>query len=84
LKTLGLWRCPICDHDGFDWENVAIAAALAEEMAEEECERLSTTQRSLHQLGDVKAALQLLARKEKPSEKPSGFQALETENRMAP
>ena len=45
--------------------------------------RLSTTQRYLHQLGDVKAALQLLARKEKPSEKPSGPQAAETENRMA-
>jgi integrase len=45
--------------------------------------RLSTTQRYLHQLGDVKQALQLLARKEKPSEKPSGFQAAETENRMA-
>jgi site-specific recombinase XerD len=45
--------------------------------------RLSTTQRYLHQLGDVKEALQLLARKEKPSEKPSGFQAVETENRMA-
>jgi hypothetical protein len=45
--------------------------------------RLSTTQRYLHQLGDVKAALQLLSRKEKPSEKPSGLQAAETENRMA-
>jgi len=43
---------------------------------------LSTTQRDLHKFGDVKAALQLLARKEKPSEKPSGFQAAETENRM--
>jgi len=41
--------------------------------------RLSTTQRYLHQLGDVKAALQLLSRKEKPS----GLQAAETENRMA-
>ena len=45
--------------------------------------RLSTTQRYLHQLGNVKEALQLLARKEKPSEKPSGFQAAEIENRMA-
>lgn len=45
--------------------------------------RLSTTQRYLHQLGDVKEALQLLARKEKPAEKPSGFQAAQTENRMA-
>jgi len=34
---------------------------------------MSTTQRHLHQLGDVKQALQLLARKEKSSEKPSGF-----------
>jgi integrase len=45
--------------------------------------RLSTTQRYLHQLGDVKAALQLLSKKEKPSVEPSGPQAAETENRMA-
>ncbi len=30
----------MCDHDGLDWEDFAIAAALAEEMADEERERL--------------------------------------------
>jgi len=30
------------DHDGFDWEDIGLAGALAEEMAEErkECERI--------------------------------------------
>jgi integrase len=37
--------------------------------------RLSTTQHYLHQLGDVKAALQLLSKKKKPSVQPSGPQA---------
>jgi len=34
----------MCDHDdgydGLDWEDIALAGALAEEMAEEERERL--------------------------------------------
>jgi hypothetical protein len=32
----------MCDHDGLDWEDIALAGALAEEMAEErkECERI--------------------------------------------
>ena len=29
----------MCDHDGPDWMEIAIAGALAEEMAEEEKER---------------------------------------------
>jgi integrase len=37
--------------------------------------RLSTTQRYLHQLGDLKVALQLLSKKKKPSVEPSGPQA---------
>ena len=45
--------------------------------------RLSTTQKYLHQLGDVKAALQLLAQEKKPSKEPSDTQAAETENRIA-
>jgi hypothetical protein len=30
----------MCDHDGPDWKDIAISAALAEEMADEERERL--------------------------------------------
>jgi hypothetical protein len=30
----------MCDHDGIDWQDIAIAAALAEEMTDEERERL--------------------------------------------
>jgi hypothetical protein len=32
----------MCDFDGLDWENIALAGALAEEMAKErkECERI--------------------------------------------
>ena len=29
----------MCEHDGLDWEDIALAGALAEEMAEEEKER---------------------------------------------
>ena len=45
--------------------------------------RLSTTQRYLHQMGDIRSALQLLSVKKKPSEKPSDSKPAETENRMA-
>jgi hypothetical protein len=30
----------MCDHDGLDWEEIALAGALAEAMIEEERERL--------------------------------------------
>ena len=30
----------MCDHDGPDWQDIAVAAALAEEMTDEERERL--------------------------------------------
>jgi hypothetical protein len=29
----------MCDNDGFDWEDIALAGSLAAEMAEEEKER---------------------------------------------
>ncbi len=29
----------MCDHDGIDWEDIAMAGALAEEIAKEERER---------------------------------------------
>ena len=29
----------MCDHDGLDWEDIGLAGALAEEMADEERER---------------------------------------------
>jgi len=29
----------MCNHDGLDWEDIGLAGALAEEMAEEEKER---------------------------------------------
>jgi hypothetical protein len=45
--------------------------------------RLSTTQRYLHQMGDLKAALEMFPRSEKPSGEPSTPPAAETENRMA-
>jgi hypothetical protein len=30
----------MCDHDGLDWDGVALACAMAEEMADDERERL--------------------------------------------
>jgi hypothetical protein len=30
----------MCDYDGLDWEDIALAGALAEEIADEERERL--------------------------------------------
>lgn len=45
LAGMGLWprglnqrRCSMCDFDGPDWMDLALAGALAEEMAEEEKE----------------------------------------------
>jgi hypothetical protein len=29
----------MCDHDGLDWEDIGLAGALAEEIADEERER---------------------------------------------
>ena len=39
LRALNQRRCSMCDFDGLDWMDIALAGALAEEMAEEEKER---------------------------------------------
>jgi hypothetical protein len=39
LRALNQRRCSMCDFDGPDWMDIALAGALAEEMAEEEKER---------------------------------------------
>jgi hypothetical protein len=38
----------MCDHDGLDWEDIGLAGALAEEMAEEQKE-LERMERELSQ-----------------------------------
>jgi phosphosulfolactate phosphohydrolase-like enzyme len=39
LKNAVLMEVSMCDHDGPGWEDIALAGALAEEMAEKEKER---------------------------------------------
>lgn len=39
LENVVLMEVPMCDHDGLDWEDIALAGAFAKEIAEEEKER---------------------------------------------
>jgi hypothetical protein len=45
----------MCDNEGLDWEDFAIAATLAEEMADEERERLKAQKEVEKEQEDDKA-----------------------------